>query len=352
MKALLLAGGKGTRLWPISKTDTPKQKISPFQDDKNLLEMTIERTLELGFKADDISIITFQEQSQLFDQECSTYNLAPTIVEPIAKNTGPAILLGAKKLLCEGLDQGEQIYVFPSDHYITNFTPNLKLALDDMILCFRIIPTRAETGYGYIQSHTGGITRKVRLFTEKPNAELAEQWYQSWIDDPEGPQEEKFFWNSGIYAFTLNSLTECLRRIEPEICDFWLESSYEEFVKNYENLPTLSFDVMIAERAYNLHSVPLEATSWRDVGTWKSVFEALSNNDPKANIHIGQGQCISMDSHSCLTKSDQPFNITCAGVDNLAIIISGNNILITDKNNPTSMQHLIEELQKNHGDLI
>lgn len=352
MKALLLAGGTGTRLWPISKKTTPKQSISPFQKDKNLLEMTIERTIELGFNPKDISLITTEEQSQLFIENCNNYHLAPTITEPFARNTAPAILLGAKKLLSEGLDKGEAIYVFPSDQYIEDFQPNLNIALDDMILCFRIVPSRVETGYGYIQPYTGGIIRKVRLFTEKPNIDIAKEWYQSWIDNPEGPQEEKYFWNSGIYAFTLNSLTECLRRLDSEFCEMWLNSSYDDFVQNYEQLPKESFDVFIAEKAYNLHSAPLNAKSWRDVGTWQSVYEALAYNNLEQNIHIGQGQIITADTTSCLIKSDKQINIACAGIENLAIIIDEDKILIADKSNPNAMQELISKLQNNYPDLI
>ncbi|MGL5955245.1 MAG: sugar phosphate nucleotidyltransferase [Brevinema sp.] len=346
MKALLLAGGKGTRLWPLSKTQTPKQIISPFEEEKNLLEMTIERTLNLGFHNEDIFLITVQDQAPLLQPYARQI-----IIEPEARNTAPAILLGAKKLISLYTDPEESIYVFPTDHYISNFTPNLSLDLHDIILCFRIIPTRAETGYGYIQTHTGGVIRKVRRFTEKPDQQTANQWYESWLNDPEGAQEEKYFWNSGIYAFSLNSLKLALQKIDPQLCDFWLQSDYEEFLANYTKIPKQSFDILIAEQAFNLHSAPLPADSWRDVGTWQSVYEALSSSKLE-NIHLGKGQLITAESSSCLVKSDQDFNIACAGVDNLAIIISGNQILIADKTNPLAMQELIKKLQNDYPELI
>lgn len=351
MKALLLAGGKGTRLWPLSRSHTPKQIISPFGDEKNLLQHTIERTKGLGFNSQDIFLITAQDQEKLLQPFCTDIN--EMIIEPEAKNTAPAILLGSKKLMELGTDEGEAIYVFPSDHYIVDFKPNLKLCLHDIILCFRIIPTRAETEYGYIQAHTGGITRKVRRFTEKPNKELAEQYYQSWVTDPEGVQEEKYFWNSGIYAFTLNSLGQALEKIDHRLYEWWKSSSYKEFANDYAKLPKTPFDKLIAEQAFNLHCAPLEASLWRDVGTWQSVYEALVTDNDKQNVHIGKGQIITTNNtSSCLISSDKDITIACVGVEDLAVIIANNNILIVDKKNPQAMQELITKLQNNHQQLI
>lgn len=353
MKALLLAGGKGTRLWPISKSQTPKQVVSPFGDTKNLLQLTIDRTLGLGFDPKDLFLVTAQNQEDILKQYWDSSLLNEIISEPEARNTAPAILLATKKLMELGINKEEGIYVFPSDHYMTDYKPNLSINLRDEILCFRIIPTRAETGYGYMNVHTGGMIRKVRHFTEKPNQETAEQYYQSWVKDPESTPEEKYFWNSGIYAFSLNSLGCALEKIDPKVYQLWKNLSYQKFLAQYSQLLTIPFDKYIAEKAYNLHSAPLEASLWRDVGTWQSVYEALSPTDSQENIHIGLGQAIfTSDTNSCLIKSDKNINIACAGVQNLAIIVSGDNILILDKDNPQAMQELITQLQNNHKDLI
>ena len=353
MKALLLAGGKGTRLWPISKSQTPKQVVSPFGYPQNLLQLTIVRTLGLGFDPKDLFLVTAQDQEDILKEYWDSSHLNEIISEPQAKGTAPAILLATKKLMELGTDEEEGIYVFPSDHYMADYSPNLSINLRDEILCFRIIPTRAETGYGYINAHTGGVIRKVRHFTEKPDKEKAEQYYQSWVTDPEGAQEEKYFWNSGIYAFSLNSLGCALEKIDPAVYQLWKNSSYAEFLAQYSQLLTSPFDKYIAERAYNLHSAPLEASSWRDVGTWQSVYEALSPSDSQENIHLGLGQMIcTSNTKSCLVKSDKNINVACAGVQNLAVIVDGDNILIVDKDNPQAMQELITELQNNHEDLI
>ena len=352
MKALLLAGGKGTRLWPISKANTPKQTLSPFGEDKNLLQITIERTLNIGFNPKDIYLVTAKNQENLMHPLWKPYQLGPVIAEPVAKNTAAAILLATKKLMEEGTDLGEAIYVFPTDHYIMDFEPNLLVDLHDIILCFRIVPTRAETGYGYIQAHTGGDIRKVRSFTEKPDGALATEWLQSWLENPEGVQEEKYFWNAGIYAFSLHSLGSALKKIDYDLYQTWMTLSYDELVNSYEKLPTLPIDKLIAEQAYNLHCTPLKASTWRDIGSWQSIYEALSENSGE-NIHLGKGILITTEgTSSCFVSSDKEYNIACAGVEDLAVVIDGNNILITNKKDPEAMQHLINKLNTQHRNLI
>ncbi|MDK2818390.1 MAG: mannose-1-phosphate guanylyltransferase [Spirochaetota bacterium] len=353
MKALLLAGGKGTRLWPISKSQTPKQVVSPFGDQQNLLQLTINRTLEIGFNAKDLFLVTAQNQENILKQYWDETQLNEIISEPEAKNTAPAILLATKKLLELNTDPNEVIYVFPSDHYMIDFELDLSIDCRDKIFCFRIIPTRAETGYGYIKTETNDTISKVKQFTEKPNLETVEAWYNDWLQFPKNNQQDKYFWNSGIYAFSLNSLGLALEQIDPNLYQLWKSATYQKFKEQYSKLLTTPFDKFVAEQAHNLYSAPLLAKTWRDVGTWQSVYEALASTDSQENIHVGLGQSIcTSDTNSCLINSDKNITIACAGVQNLAVIISGDNILILDKKNPQAMQEIITQLQRNHKDLI
>ncbi|MGL4563147.1 MAG: sugar phosphate nucleotidyltransferase [Brevinema sp.] len=351
MHALLLAGGKGTRLWPLSKKQTPKQLLSPLGDEKSLLEHTIDRTKNIGFDPHHIHLVTSEEQVTEISQVWNGLGLGSIIAEPIAQNTAPAILLAVKKLIKENIACDESIYVFPTDHYITDFKPNLTLNLKDIIFCYRIKPTRPEIEYGYMQAHTGGIIRKVRSFKEKPDINTAELWFDSWVKDPNGGEEEKYFWNAGIYAFTINSLKSALEKIDKTLYHLWYDSSYEEFLNLYNTLPKEPFDKLIAEKAYNLHCAPLPATSWRDIGSWESIHEALRSNI-NDTVTLGKGTVIHENTSSCLIFNDQEINVICGGLENLAIIIKNNNILIVDKNKPETIQKLIKKIQDQYPELM
>ncbi|MGL4394245.1 MAG: sugar phosphate nucleotidyltransferase [Brevinema sp.] len=351
MHALLLAGGKGTRLWPLSQKNTPKQLLSPLGDDKSLLEHTVIRTQSVGFDSKNIHLVTTTDQSPDMQKVWNPLQLGCIIEEPCARNTGPAILLAAKKLMSNKIAEDESIFVFPTDAYLTDFQPNLNIKMKDFIFCYRIQPTRPETGYGYMQAHTGGIIRKVRLFKEKPNRETAEAWFDLWENHPEIGEEEKYFWNSGIYAFTINSLSCALMKIDAKLHEFWLNSSYEEFVAQYESLPKESFDTMVAENAWNLHCAPLPASSWRDIGSWESIHEAL-RSEKDENIVLGEARLIESNSKSCLISADKEYNIVCGEIENLAIIVKDNNILILDKSKPNTMQQLINKIQDEHPDIM
>ncbi len=336
MKALLLAGGKGTRLWPLSKKDTPKQLVSPFGEEKNLIEMTVDRVEALGFGKEDIFLVTSEEQKNLFDSSL----FAGIIAEPSPRNTAPAVLLGLKKLMSLGISNDESVYVFPSDHYISNMKINPAISMKDLIMCFGIAPTRPDTGYGYIQPHIGSSIKKVKQFKEKPDAATAEKWFESF----DKSDTEKYYWNSGIYAFSINSISEALKKIDKNLHDFWLNSSYDEFVSSYDTLPKESFDIMIAEKAYNLYFMVLDADSWRDIGSWQSVFDALSKN--ASNQSLGASSIISADSKGCLFRSDKNLTVAFAGVNDIAVVAEGDKLLILDMKNPEAMKNLIQKLEE------
>lgn len=350
MYGLILAGGRGTRLWPLSRKNMPKQMLAPLGEDKSLLAMTIERIQTAGFPSGNIHLITAESQKEDLETIWNQYSIGSIIAEPEAKNTGPAVLLGVKYLLEQGASKDEPVYIFPSDHYISNFHPDLTLDLSDKIICFYVKPTRPETGYGYIEIEAENGLQRVKNFKEKPDAATAKKWFSLSTDNSTYTQS-KFFWNSGIYGFSAASLERTIKKSTPELFDLWADSSYADFLEHYPAIPKIPFDKLVAEKADNLYALKLPATHWRDIGTWESVHEALSNNH-LSNVAAGKSIITAADSSGCLGYSTQHKLIAFAGVENIAVIETPDCILIVDKNNPQAMQDILETVKSQHSDLL
>lgn len=346
MQVLILAGGRGTRLWPLSRAESPKQLLAPLDDEKSLLVQTAERVCAQGIPSENIHLVTTKQQAHLFQELWKGYG--GIIEESAAKNTGPAVLLGVKYLLEKGISSTEAIAVFPSDHYISDFCFNADEDCAQCILCYRIIPTRPETGYGYIQTHGGDICRKVEAFKEKPDALIAQAWFDAWKKTPNNVDNK--FWNSGIYVFSVNSLSYVLKASIPDVYALWQEEPYDELIKKYSFFPQISFDVLVAEKADNLYSLPLPCSKWRDIGTWESVHEAL-RSESSDNVAAGKASVVASESAGNLAFSKTKKTIAFAGVSDLAVIDTGDAILVADKKNSTAMKELLDTLAVQYKDL-
>lgn len=342
MQALLLAGGQGTRLWPLSRMETPKQLLSPLSEEKSLLIQTAERILAQGVPAQNIHLVTTAAQVPLFEK--SWKGFGAIIAESAAKNTGPAVLLGVKYLQNLGISPTEPIGVFASDHYISDMKFPIGMDCSQRIFCFTLKPTRPETGYGYIQLEKGALdkARRVQFFKEKPDTPTAEAWFRAWQESPENPENK--FWNSGIYMFSVQSLLPALQK-SPEAYGLWNENSYQNLCALYADFTKASFDTLIAEKADNLYALPLPCSKWRDIGTWKSVHEALSPS-PEANTAAGKAEILGADAQGNLAFSREKKLIAFAGVHNLAVVDTGDALLIADRDNADAMKHLLDALAK------
>ncbi|MGL5255155.1 MAG: sugar phosphate nucleotidyltransferase [Brevinema sp.] len=347
MKILILAGGQGTRLWPLSRKTMPKQLLSPLNEDKPLVIQTAERVVAQGIDPKSISLVTIAQQVPLFKEVWKGFG--DVIAEPDAKNTAPAILLGLKYLQKLGISDTEAVTVFPSDHYIGDFEFDTSIDASEAIFCYTLKPTRAETGYGYIQLEDDlSPKRKVHSFKEKPNLELAKEWFSAWEKNPSEPTNK--FWNAGIFTFSINSLLAALHENDPELASRWQTSSYEEFEANYSSCPKVAFDVLVAEKASNLYALPLKCSKWRDIGTWESVHEALAT-ESTSNVAAGEASITAVSSEGCLGFSKTSKLITFAGVENIAAIDTGDALLIVDKNNPIAMKSLLDKLASDHPEV-
>jgi len=349
MKFVILAGGSGTRLWPLSRKSFPKQFLK-LNENKSLLQKTVERFLKV-VSSEDIIIMTNKDYKFLVFAELknSSFNIPEKniILEPDIKNTAPAIAL-AMKFALEKLkvSQEDVLFVSPSDHIIKpedEFLKYLKkaeiLAKKGYIVTFGIKPDKPETGYGYIKAKNDKQNDElldlgaflVEKFTEKPDLKIAKKYLS----------EGNYFWNSGMFCFSIKTMKEEFAKFEPEIAKIF-DLNFEETVKNFSKLPEISIDYAVMEKTNKAVVLPLDIY-WNDIGSWNAVYEAL-DKDEAQNVKIGE--IISIDTKNSLILSNKRLVVAC-GVEDLAIIDTDDAILIIKKDMSQKVRDIVNLLKKN-----
>jgi mannose-1-phosphate guanylyltransferase/mannose-6-phosphate isomerase len=251
MKIIILAGGSGTRLFPLSRKKYPKQFLK-IGDQKSLFQKTIERSL-VTVNSEDLIIITNKDYqfhiknqfSELFPSLSTAHDLPfNLILEPIGRNTAPAIVLAAKYAIEKlNADEDEILFISPSDHLISpddkfaQYTKEAeKLAKEGYIVTFGINPAKPETGYGYIEAGIPvGNAYKVKQFHEKPDLTTAQEYLIS----------GNYYWNSGMFAFSIKTILEEFKKHAPEIYKQIENQTFKEIVMNFENMPDISIDYAV-----------------------------------------------------------------------------------------------------------
>ncbi|TAN42309.1 MAG: mannose-1-phosphate guanylyltransferase/mannose-6-phosphate isomerase [Nitrospirae bacterium] len=339
MKALILAGGSGTRLWPLSRKNYPKQFLK-LNGDKSLLAQTVER-LTPAISLDDIVVLTnggyrFYVRSELGGE-------GHIVLEPAARNTAPAIALGIKycieKLGC-GMD--EVVMVSPSDHVIRPveaFSGYLRTASDmakkDFIVTFGIRPTKPETGYGYIKAGEkigdpdAANAYKVERFAEKPDRDTAGKYVA----------DACYYWNSGMYVFKIGAMLSELKLHAPEI-DAMMEKSFDEFTAEFESLPNISVDYAVMEKSSRAAVVPLDIY-WNDIGSWDSVFEVLEKD---GSGNAGLGDTVTINTDGSLIIGGKRL-IATIGMKDCLIVDTGDALLIAKKGEAQKVRDIVETLK-------
>lgn len=346
MKIIVLAGGSGTRLWPYSRRNFPKQFLN-FENKKTLFQQTLEH-LNKAFPLNDFIIITNQEykflvHSQLHGLEIGTARAEPHIIlEPISRNTAPAIAL-AIKYCFESLncDEDEVVFITPSDHIIRPVDKFLqtikkaeKIAHEDFIVTFGIVPKFPHTGYGYIKVGANLSNNNeyyiVEKFVEKPDIETAKKYLT----------EGNYYWNSGMFAFKIKTIKEEFRRSCPDIWES-LNLSFKELLDEFSKLPNISIDYAVMEKSKNIVMLPLKIY-WNDVGSWNSVYEEMSK-DEAGNVILGD--VIIKDVKNSLILSKKRL-IAAIDVEDLVIVETEDAILVSKKDKSQKVKELVEELKK------
>lgn len=337
MFGVILAGGSGSRLWPLSRELYPKQLLT-LNADKSLLQATFER-LNIFIPAQNIISVTNSKHHSNIKMQLSKLSEDTVILaEPISKNTAPAIALSIKYIV-ENYNEDEIILVVPSDLQINDvekFTQTIKssehFANEGFIVTFGIKPNYPETGYGYICAEN----EKVVSFVEKPNRQTAEKYIQN----------GNYFWNSGIFMFKASTIIKEFKKYCPEIdsviknIDFSEKSiSFTEFDK----MPNISIDYAIMEKSSNIVMVELKS-DWKDLGSWKSIYE-ISPKDENNNVFVGH--VLDKDSKNSLVYSSSKL-VATIGLEDTVIVETEDAILACKKDKTDEVKQVYETLKQQH----
>ena len=349
---LILCGGSGTRLWPLSRESYPKQFLSIKKDDKfTLLQKTIQRILSLKNIKTPI-LICNEEHRFIVAEQLRELNIKDFIIllEPCGRNTAPAISIGALKSL--ELEEDPTLLVLSSDHEINDteeflnvVNMGLKFSVKNKLVTFGVIPTRPEVGYGYIKSKKPFSNNldgfEIESFIEKPNLETAKKLIE----------DSRFSWNSGIFMFKSKEIIKDINQFSPEIllsCSDAIKKSI--FDLDFQRLDKVSFmrcenisiDIAVMEKTSRGVVIPLNV-GWSDIGSWANVWET-SKKDLQGNHK--EGKVILKETKNSYFRSEDRL-IVGINLNNLIVIETRDVILISDKNSSQKVKNIVKNLKDN-----
>ena len=349
----IMAGGAGTRFWPISREAHPKQFIDILGNGKTLLQNTYERFTKLC-PQENIFFITNQKYGKLIREQIPEVRPKQIIKEPSRRNTAPCIAYAANKI--HAINKDALLVVAPSDHYIQNesafisvIKKALKLATDaESLVTIGIKPNRADTGYGYIQfdrkkKHLGA--HKVKMFTEKPNDEMAKKFVKS----------GEFLWNSGIFIWKTNTILKAFKDSLPDMYDIFNDPDNKNYNKKgesafikkaYSLCTNISIDYGIMEKGKNVHVIPGDF-GWSDLGTWGSVYNKVKK-DSNNNV-IQAKNCMIQNSKNNMLHINKEKLVVVDGLSNFIVVDSGDVLLILPREKEQDVKKILNEVRQNKG---
>lgn len=337
MFGVILAGGSGSRLWPLSRELYPKQLLNLCAE-KSLLQSTFEMLNKLIPASEIISVTNSKHQANVKMQLGDLCESPVILAEPLSKNTAPAIAICVKYIL-ETSDNDETILVVPSDLLIKEnekFKQTVisaqKYVDEGKIVTFGIKPTYPETGFGYIHS----VDNKVTKFTEKPDNETVLTYLK----------DENYYWNSGIFMFKVSTIMKELETHCPDIMNILQNikcSDNKISFTEFDKMPNISIDYALMEKSDNIAMVELQS-DWKDLGSWKSIYE-VSPKDENNNVFVGH--VLDKDSKNSFVYSSSKL-VATIGLEDTIVIETEDAILACKKDKTQEVKQIYETLKQQH----
>ncbi|MFC4263136.1 mannose-1-phosphate guanylyltransferase [Ferruginibacter yonginensis] len=349
----IMAGGIGSRFWPMSRTDMPKQFLDILNLGRTLIQATYDRFAQF-IPAENIYIVTAQQYKQIVMDQLPELPLQNILCEPSRKNTAPCIAYISYKL--NQLDPNANLICAPADHLITepaafvdiclkalHFTSHIKA-----LVTLGIKPTNPNTGYGYIQYESlaaGENIYKVKLFTEKPDKELAQTFLAS----------GDFLWNAGIFVWQVKNIVKAFEHNTPELHEvfdaekahFNTPNENEAIERIYPQCTNISIDYAVMEKADNVYVIP-SSFGWSDLGTWTSAYETFEKD--YLDNAVGGNEVMIFDATRNMVQVPQHKLVVLQGLDDFIVVDTADALLICKKDKEQEIKDYVAEVKRNKGD--
>lgn len=353
-----MAGGVGSRFWPLSRTVMPKQFLDILGTGQTCIQQTYQRFSKI-IPTRNFLVVTSVNYKELVLKQLPELNEEQILLEPLRRNTAPCLAYAANKIRSKSPDAN--VIVTPSDHLILKedeFIKQLRNGLDfvegkDALLTLGIKPNRPETGYGYIQTKRKKDFKdldnlyKVKTFTEKPNLEMAEIFVES----------GEFYWNSGIFISSLHTILESFQQHLTEIAlkfehgrKLLNTSSEEPFIRKvYSECPAISIDYGIMEKAKNVYVLTADF-GWSDLGTWGSLYEN-KNKDGEGNV-VGGDNILIYDTSNCIVDISNEKVAVIQGLDGYIVAESNDTLMICRREDEIQIKKFVTDVKIKKGDML
>lgn len=336
---VIMAGGIGSRFWPYSRKDKPKQFLDFFGAGQTLLQLTFNRYSKI-VPQENIYVVTNVQYKELVKEQLPELSEDQILLEPTRRNTAPCIAWASQKI--QSLNPDANLVVAPADHLILKEAEFIEavqkglefVAQEPQLLTLGIKPSRPETGYGYIQitDEKLGDFHKIKTFVEKPQLEFAQVFVES----------EEFYWNSGIFLWNVNTILEAFERIMPEI-----SSKLSDGEEGFTSSPNISIDYGIMEKAENVY-VQICNFGWADLGTWGSLHDALPK-DLQKNVII-KGQTLLYDCKNNIIALQNGKLAVLQGLEDYLVADTDNVLLVCRKDDESTIRRYVNDVQIKLGD--